>query len=196
MRRGGGVSRSRLILILIATIAGSMVLGGVAVAVATPKTVSACTTKSHAVRVLSTKVQCHKGEQKITWRIHGRQGEKGPKGDRGAAGAAGRAGVAGPRGAAGPAGPSGNVGNVKTVTVNGPATVVGGVSEVTAWCADGQQVVGGGFTFANQTQRDVVQESNPVIGPTDLQGWHVKLLVMEPLAGNHNVMAYARCVAT
>lgn len=193
------MSRSRLVLVLIATVAVSMVLGGVAVAVTAPKTLSACTTKSHGVRVLATKVKCHKGEQKLTWRIHGRDGAigaRGPKGDRGPQGATGPAGA---KGARGDAGPPGNIGNVRTVTLSGPALTnpaVGAVSDVSVWCDVDEQVVGGGFTFANQTQRDVVQESNPVIGPTDLQGWHVKLVAMEPLAGNHNVKAYAMCVAT
>jgi hypothetical protein len=70
------------------------------------------------------------------------------------------------------------------------------VSDVSVWCPQGQQVVGGGFTFANQEQRDVVQGSSPVVGPTGLQGWHVKIVAMTPTGNDHYVKAYALCAAT
>jgi hypothetical protein len=40
-----------------------------------------------------------------------------------------------------------------------------------------------------------VQEPLPVVlGP--LQGWHVKIVAMPPLAGNHAVRAYVMCAKT
>ena len=64
-----------------------------------------------------------------------------------------------------------------------------------AFCRSDEQAVGGGFTLANQAQLDVVQESIPVVlGP--LQGWHVKIVAMPPLGGNHAVRAYVMCAKT
>ena len=192
------MSRSRLVLVMIATIAASMLLGGVAVAVTSVAKVSACTTKSHGVRVLATKVTCHKGEKKLTWRISGRPGVHGATGPRGVAGATGHAGAPGPRGSAGPIGAPGNIGNVRTVSTAGAAITSpaqGDPAHAEAYCAAGEQVVGGGFTFANQAQHDVVQDSYPVV-LNGVQGWHVKIVAMPPLNGAHWVVAYAMCVAT
>ena len=189
-----------MVLVLIATIAASMVVGGVAVAVTAPRTVSACTTKSQGVRVLGLKVKCRKGERRIVWRISGRPGATGAHGPTGARGLPGVTGPQGPRGVAGITGATGRLGNVRRVlspgtTMTDPA--VGQASEVSAWCEPGEQVLGGGFTFANEPQRDIVQESNPVIGPTGVQGWHVILVVATaPDAGKHYVNAFAQCVAT
>jgi collagen type I alpha len=142
-------------------------------------------------------VKCHKGERRIVWRISGRPGATGVHGPTGARGLPGVTGPQGPRGVAGPSGATGRLGNVRTVTLSGPVMtnpVAGQLSETTAWCAPGEQVLGGGFTFANEAQRDIVQESNPVIGPTGLQGWHVKIVAMAPLTGDHYARAYAQCV--
>jgi hypothetical protein len=173
------MSKSRLVLAAIAIVVASIVLGGVAVAVGTTDKVVACTSHKH-VRVLGTKVKCHNGEKRIAWRV---QGKPGPTGARG---------PAGPRGA------TGGIGNVHTLTLNGPALAqtLGAVSDVSVWCPSGQQVVGGGFTFANQEQHDVVQSSDPVVGPTGLQGWHVKIVAVSPLGNGHYVKAYALCAAT
>lgn len=173
------MSKSRLVLAAIAIFAASTLLGGVAVAVGTTDKVAACTSHKH-VRILGKKVTCHSGEKRIAWHI---QGKPGPTGARG---------PAGPRGA------TGGIGNVHTIMENTPALAqtLGAVSEVSVWCPQGQQVVGGGFTFANQEQRDVVQNSNPVVGPTLLQGWHVKVVAMSPLGSGHYVRAYALCAAT
>jgi hypothetical protein len=173
------MSKSWLVLAAIAVVLASTVLGGVAVAVGKTDKIAACTSHKH-VRVLGTKVHCRKGERWIAWRV---QGKPGPTGARGPAGARGATGA---------------IGNVHTVTLNGPAlaATLGAVSDVSVWCPTGQQVVGGGFTFANEAQRDVVQASNPVVGPTSLQGWHVKIVAMAPLGNDHFVKAYALCAAT
>jgi hypothetical protein len=195
------MSKSRLVLVLIATIAASALLGGIAVAVTAPRTVSACTTKSQGVRVLGLKVKCHKGERKIVWRISGRPGTpgaRGPTGARGLQGVQGAHGVAGQTGPAGAPGATGRLGNVHTVTVTGPAMTnpaQGDVTTAEAYCAPGEQVVGGGFSFANQAQHDIVQESTPFV-LNGIQGWHVKIAAMDPLTGNHFVQAHALCVAT
>jgi hypothetical protein len=173
------MSKSRLVLAAIAIFAASILLSGVAVAVGKTGKVVACTSHKH-VRVLGTKVKCHSGERRIAWRVQGRPGPTGP------------------RGPVGPRGATGGIGNVHTVTLDGPAlaATVGAVSDVSVWCPQGQQVVGGGFTFANQEQRDVVQGSSPVVGPTGLQGWHVKIVAMMPTGNDHYVKAYALCAAT
>jgi hypothetical protein len=169
------MSRSRVVFALTAVIAASVVFGGVASAVVAPKKVYVCTTPHHHVRVLGTKVKCRKGEGRLSWRIHGSKGDPGARG---------------------PAGAPGKVGNVHIVPGNSPLLtdpLEGTVSEVSVWCPTGQQVVGGGFTFANQAPHDVVQEATPVVGPT-ATGWHVKLVASAPLPGGHFVRAYALCV--
>jgi hypothetical protein len=173
------MSKSRLVLATIAIFAATILLGGVAVAVGTTDKIAACTSHKH-VRILGKKVKCHRGEKRIAWRVSGKPG------------------ATGARGPAGPRGATGGIGNVHTMTTNSPelAQSLGAVSEVSVWCPQGQQVVGGGFTYANQEQRDVVQNSNPVVGPTLLQGWHVKVVAMNPLGNGHYVKAYALCAAT
>ena len=91
------MTRSRLVLALIAVIVGSTVFGGVAAAVGTAKAdkLAACTSHKH-VRILGKKVKCHAGEKRLAWRV---KGEPGPTG---------------------PAGPMGKIGNVRTVFVTGP----------------------------------------------------------------------------
>ena len=174
------MTRSRLVFAVTAVLAATIVFGGVAVAVTTPKKLHACTTANRHVRVLGTTVNCHKGEKRLTWRVSGRKGDPGPTGP------------AGPRGLRGA---TGSVGTVHTVTDNSPtaSSVAGSVGEWTTWCPTGQQAVGGGFKFGNQAQRDVVQESNPVVGPTLLQGWHVKFVVMPSDPVSHYVNVYALC---
>jgi hypothetical protein len=179
MSRGGVMTRARLVLALIAVIVASTVFGGVAAAVGTAKAekVSACTSHKH-VRVMGKKVTCHPGEKRLSWRIKSEPGPAGPRG---------------------PAGPSGRVGNVRTDWVTGllPMTnpSVGAVTTAEAYCQSGEQAVGGGYKFVNESQLDVVQESNPVVlGP--LQGWHVKIAAMPPLGGVHNVRAYVMCAKT
>ena len=172
------MSKSRLVLAAIAIFAASILLSGVAVAVGKTGKVVACTSHKH-VRVLGTKVKCHSGERRIAWRVQGKPGPTGPRG---------------------PVGPwrDRRDRNLHTVTLDGPAltATVGAVSDFSVWCPQGQQVVGGGFTFANQEQRDVVQGSSPVVGPTGLQGWHVKIVAMMPTGNDHYVKAYALCAAT
>jgi hypothetical protein len=173
------MTRARLVFALIAVIVASTVFGGVAAAVGTAKTdkLAACTSHKH-VRVLAKKVRCRSGEKYVSWRVKGEPGPAGPRG---------------------PAGPSGNVGNVRTATVLGPAMInpaAGAVTTADAYCKLGEQAVGGGFTFANQAQLDVVQESMPVIGTGGLQGWHVKIAAMPPLAGDHFVKVYVICAKT
>lgn len=187
------MSRSRLVLVLIATVVVSMFVGGAAVAMSTPQKVSACTGKKGAVRVLGTTVKCQKGEKKLTWRIAGKAGPRGPKGDKGTTGATGRAGPQGLRGIAGPAGPVGRVQNVRTVTATADLTPAPGVRAVSAMCGAGEQAIGGGFSFTNETQLGPVQESRPVVDPSGLQGWYVKVKVSDAA---DNVKAWAMCVAT
>jgi hypothetical protein len=173
------MSKSRLVLAAIAIFAASVLLGGVAVAVGTTDKVAACTSHKH-VRILGHKVKCHKDEKRIAWHVQGKTG------------------ATGARGPAGPRGLTGGIGNVHRITLDGPALAqtLGAVSEVSVWCPQGQQVVGGGFSFANSQQRDVVQSSTPVVGPTGLQGWYVKYVAMSPLGSGHYVTGYALCAAT
>lgn len=199
------MGRSRLVLVLIATVAASAVLGGVAVGVTAPRTVSACTTKSHGVRVLGLKVTCHKGERKIVWRIAGRPGTpgaRGPTGARGLQGVQGAHGVAGQTGSSGaPGAPGapGKLGNVRTVWANGAAptpALAGQIRDAYAYCNPGEQAIGGGFSFANDTQVDPVQESRPVVvDTTGLQGWYVKIKLAPPVANSDFVRAWALCAA-
>ena len=65
------MTRSRLVLALIAVIVGSTVFGGVAAAVGTAKAdkLAACTSHKH-VRVLGKKVKCHAGEKRLAWRVN------------------------------------------------------------------------------------------------------------------------------
>ena len=55
-------------------IVASGAIGGAAVAVAAPTSVSACTARSGSVRVLGTSVRCRRGERKLTWGIRGPRG--------------------------------------------------------------------------------------------------------------------------
>jgi hypothetical protein len=109
----------------------SVGIGGTAVAVTRPSTVSACTTKSGAVRVLGTSVKCRTNEKKITWKISGEQGStgkpgtQGPRGFRGTTGARGSQGPAGAVGSQGPAGAVGSQGPAGAVGSQGPAGAVG-----------------------------------------------------------------------
>jgi hypothetical protein len=173
------MSKSRVVLAAIAIFAASVLLGGVAVGVGPSDKIAACTSHKH-VRVLAKKVKCHSGEKRLAWHIQGKTG------------------ATGARGPAGPRGATGGIGNVHTVTLNSPALAqsLGASSEISVWCQQGQQVVGGGFSFANSEQRDVVQGSSPVVGPTGLQGWYVKIVAMSPLGSGHYVKAYALCAAT
>jgi hypothetical protein len=194
------MSRSRLVLVVIATIAASMVLGGVAVAVtvAKPKTLSACTTKSHGVRLLGTKVKCHKSEKKLTWRVTGRAGAAGVRGPAGAKGAAGPRGVAGAAGANGATGKLGKVRRVTSDPVRLLSPAAGGAISAKALCAAGEQVVGGGFSLTDTAngQRDVMQGSLPFVDSAGLQGWEADIITAPYLPNvYHGVAAYALCAA-
>lgn len=173
------MTRSRLVLALIAVILASTVFGGVAAAVGTAREekLAACTSHKH-VRILGKKVKCHVGEKRLAWRVKGEPGPAGPRG---------------------PIGLPGKVGSVRTVSEPGLAMISppgGAVTTAEAYCHSDEQAVGGGFTFVNQLQLDVVQESIPVVNPAGLQGWHVKIAAMDPLAGSHNVRAYVLCGKT
>jgi hypothetical protein len=175
------MSKSRLVLAAIAIFAASVLLGGVAVAVGTTDKVAACTSHKH-VRVLGHKVKCHKGEKRIAWHV---QGKTGPTGARG---------PTGPRGA------TGGIGNVRTDFATGPIPMsnpsLGAAMTAEAYCRPDEQAIAGGYALLYETQLDVVQESRPVLGPTGLQGWHVKIVAAPPLPGNHNVKAYVVCGKT
>jgi Collagen triple helix repeat (20 copies) len=180
-----------MVFVLIATIAASMVLGGVAVAVTTPKKVSACTTKSHGVRVLGTKVKCHKGEQKLTWRVSGRPGNTGARGPVGAKGLQGAQGKPGLQGARGVAGPKGTTGTVHTVTGTPDTAPADNASyRALAQCSATEQVVGGGFMLDNDASSDSVRATMPYASG-GIAGWEVDIKAGS--AGPHGVHAYALC---
>jgi hypothetical protein len=191
--RRGDVSRTRLVLVLIATIVASAVLGGVAVAVSTPTKVSACTTKSHGVRVLGHKVKCHKGEKKLTWSIRGKQGVKGPAGARGPKGDRGATGLTGARG------PAGKPGNVHLVPVTN--RVLSATADVpitaTAACNPGELAVGGGYNLTDTDigKRDLVQASMPYDDGNGVQGWTAVILPTTDLNTPHGVRAWALCTS-
>jgi hypothetical protein len=171
----------------------SAVLGGVAVAVSTPTKVSACTTKSHGVRVLGNKVKCHKGEKKLTWSIRGKAGVKGPAGARGPKGDRGATGATGARG------PSGKPGNVRLVSVTNRLTSATAEVPITARaaCNPGELVVGGGYnvTDTDLGKRDYVQTSVPFDDGNGVQGWTAAILPSAPLAAFHGVRAWALCTS-
>src|SRR4051812_29322430 len=181
-RRGDDVSRTRLVLVLIATIVASAVLGGVAVAKSTPTKVSACT-KSKEVRVLGYKVKCHKGEKKFTWSIRGEKGLKGSPGPTGKTGATG------------PRGPVGRVGSIHHPDNSVPETppADGSVYRVKAPCAPGELILGGGYSLTNASSVDQVRASMPYFtgtAATDPQGWEVDVLAV---GSTHGVNAWALC---
>jgi len=187
------VSRTRLVLVLIATIVASAVLGGVAVAVSSPSKVSACTTKSKAVRILGYKVKCHKGEKKFTWSIRGQQGIKGTAGARGVKGDKGATGATGARG------PAGKPGNVRQVDVTNQVVSAadGVVITATAPCNPGELVVGGGYklTVTDSGKRDFVQTSMPYTDVNGVQGWTVNIIPAAAFNTPHGVTAWALCTS-
>jgi hypothetical protein len=189
--RRGDVSRTRLVLVLIATIVASAVLGGVAVAVSTPTKVSACTTKSHGVRVLGHKVKCHKGEKKLTWSIRGKQGVKGPAGARGPKGDRGATGLTGARG------PAGKPGNVHTVTSakTPQGSNDGDQYDAVANCGPGEQVVGGGYAFESAAQRDIAVRTVPTVDVNGIQGWQVFIVTGQARDNGYGVRAWAQCTS-
>ena len=136
----------------------SVGIGGTAVAVTRPGTVSACTTKSGAVRVLGTSVKCRTNEKKITWKISGEQGstgKPGTQGPRGFRGTTGARGSQGPAGAVGSQGPAGAVGSQGPAGAKVTATYVdqvlttpglpagGALHEGVATCPTNTQVING-----------------------------------------------------
>jgi hypothetical protein len=171
----------------------SAVLGGVAVAVSTPTKVSACTTKSHGVRVLGHKVKCHKGEKKFTWNIRGPQGVKGPAGARGVKGDRGATGATGARG------PSGKPGNVHQVAATTRVTSAPTDTTITATavCNPGELVVGGGYrlTDTDSGKRDYVQASAPYTDVNGVQGWTVDIIPAASPNTQHGVTAWALCTS-
>ena len=145
-------------MLTVAMVASVVVLGGVAYAAGGKKKMYACTKANHHPRELGPKVSCKKGEKRISWKVRGKKGDAGPRGP------------AGPRGERGA---TGSIGNVRTMTLNSPALInpaEGTVSDVSVWCTSTEQVVGGGFTFANDVQRDIVQQSAPRCRPDRPQG--------------------------
>jgi hypothetical protein len=64
----------RRIAAVVSLVIVSAVAGGAAVAVTTTQTVSTCTAKAKAVRVLGTTVKCRSGERKVTWNARGPAG--------------------------------------------------------------------------------------------------------------------------
>ena len=127
----------------------SVGIGGTAVAVTRPSTVSACTTKSGAVRVLGTSVKCRTNEKKITWKISGEQGStgkpgtQGPRGFRGTTGARGSQGPAGAVGSQGPAGAKVTATYVDQVLTTPGLPAGGALHEGVATCPTNTQVING-----------------------------------------------------
>ena len=127
----------------------SVGIGGTAVAVTRPGTVSACTTKSGAVRVLGTSVKCRTNEKKITWKISGEQGStgkpgtQGPRGFRGTTGARGSQGPAGAVGSQGPAGAKVTATYVDQVLTTPGLPAGGALHEGVATCPTNTQVING-----------------------------------------------------
>jgi hypothetical protein len=136
-------TKAQRIIAIAGIVSASALVGGAAVAANEPTTVSACTSKSGAVRVLGASVTCKKREKKVTWGIQGPKGATGAAGATvpanggapGAQGSKGETGAQGPKGETGAQGPIGPAGEQGSDGAPGAVSWSGGV-EVTL-AADG-----------------------------------------------------------
>lgn len=133
------------VLVLSSLLAGGIVVGGgyVVNAATASTTIVACSKKkTGALRIVSPKAKCAKGEKRVTWNVKGADGARGligltgPAGEPGAKGADGVDGAKGADGADGAAGPAGKdgqdgaTGPIGPMGPAGPAGPVGGAAEV------------------------------------------------------------------
>jgi hypothetical protein len=156
--------------------AGLLVLtAGVVAAQTEGSPINACyDNKSGELRIVLQSDSCNvKKETALSWDREGALGPAGPQGPQGDPGPKGDAGPAGPQGEEGPPGPA----NVREVSKKG-------MSPVTAECAVGETVTGGGHDALQYlgAPSPVVVSSQPVdnVGPDKVEGWRVYVSFYEP----------------
>jgi hypothetical protein len=155
--------------------AAAVAVGGIA---AGDDVIRACVSKRNgAVRIVSAKKRCRKGERRVTW---SRRGPAGAKGANGADGVAGVRGVEGPPGAAGAPAASTVMGNTSVELLGGPAGAFA-TFPPSGFSAD----VPGGDTQvspnATTIVRDLFVRIGSAPGPTGLRSF-------ELLAGNRTAL--------
>jgi hypothetical protein len=149
-------------------------------------TIKGCyATRSGALRVISDRKRCHRGERTLSWN------QRGPTGRTGAVGRTGPQGLAGQNGA------------TKVVTRSAASTTTampGGVVGIPVSCAPGERAVGGGVV-ANAASgiRAAVQTSNPIFGADGIPtGWSGAVQKIGPDADTTSVVngvTYAICAS-
>jgi hypothetical protein len=175
-------------------LAVAIVLGatGIAPAIAAPRShMTLCANRRTHVVHSARSGRCARNERRVvvgrgTRGVVGPRGSTGPAGVTGATGASGPTGALGPTGvdgAAGPTGPTGDAGvnafhKVTSTSSTGPTATL------TATCAPGEVVTGGGFTGTS----DVVLLTSAPTAAGD--GWTVSFIF-----NTGTVTATAICVA-
>lgn len=119
----------------------------------------------------------------------GAAGPTGAPGPDGATGALGPDGGTGPQGPAGPTGASGNA-SVNVTIVSQASATDSNNKTVTATCAGGRKVVGGGYVLAGAGVNNVVAQSNY---PSSSTVWTVAAVEVSNTNSTWSVTAYALC---
>jgi hypothetical protein len=97
-------------LALVAVVAGSLFVSGIAYGAGDDPQIRACAKKGSSLLYLADAKGCQNGDAAVNWSIRGPQGlqgEPGPPGPSGPQGPSGASGPSGPAGATGPSGPAG-----------------------------------------------------------------------------------------
>ena len=152
-------------------------------------TIKGCYAKrSGALRVISDRKRCRRGERTLSWN------------QRGPVGLTGRTGPSGLRGAQGLAGQDGATRVVTRLAASGTTAMPGGVVGVPVSCAPGERAVGGG-AVANTASgiRAAVQTTNPISGADGVPtGWSGAVQKIGPDADTTtlvNDVTYVICAA-
>jgi hypothetical protein len=168
---------------------GLLVLtAGVVAAQTEGSPINACfDNKSGEFRIVLQGGSCDaKKETALSWNREGPPGPAGPQGPQGDPGPKGDAGPAGPQGEEGPPGPA----NVREVSASG-------VSPVTATCAPGEEVTGGGHdSFQYPGAPSPVVVSSQPVDNSGVEGWRVYVSFYEPPFGPTRVEATALCASS
>ena len=192
-KKGATLTRTNYLRALaVVCAAGLLVLtAGVVAAQTEGSPINACVdNKTGELRIVLQSGSCDaKKETELSWNREGAQGPAGPQGPQGVPGPKGDAGPAGPQGEEGPPGPA----NVRKVSASGD-------SPVTAKCAPGEKVTGGGHA-ANQYEGappPVAVSSQPVynVGPDKVEGWQVWVAVGTFPYGPTKADAVALCASS
>jgi hypothetical protein len=161
---------------LLALGAGLILVVAVTAAIAqSTQTINACyDSKSGILRIDTGAKPCDSNKETLlSWNQQGQAGTAGPAGPQGPPGPQGEEGPPGPQGEEGPPGPA----NVRQVTEKG-------MSPVTAQCAVGETVTGGGHDALQYegAPPPVVVSSEPVdnVGTDQVEGWRVYVSFYEP----------------